>query len=813
MFDSVTDFQNIVKIRVLRICLSDWRQWTKLRLRSSLSVNRSLGTESCRAILFWAMKFCPLPPIHFNWWTLYPKFRVYGTAAILSRTAKFIAYLRFARWQRAVVRARSCSSQATVMQQEHRFACVCKHFASWFQAHSSDLKGRKSTRAFYWKIFRSRVLAQNRLRSLSSLVNARLISSALDYFALAVFRRENVALDNIPSSAASRVARTFLMPDQGCALDTAIQKFILRRLMREIMRSWLILMITIKKRRVADKRSFMSSWQFFVRSAHQYREEAARRHEQLQRLCSISQRVDKRLKCTVLRQLHLLCRERQNLLLAASRVSSHFQVLHRVKMLHAISCRRHSFFRAEAKLRHKVQIDFLRPIWRLWKNVLLERYHRTLWDRRELDATFQTWLSNSDDLKQRKKTLELLQHRVLVSKCRFSFASWQGMIVITKSKRSASDSFFKNCLAIVLRQSFMLWRVSVFRLKWDFSLVSSCYRAWKGAVTHKHDTALALKSLLNRNVNKTLCDVLKTWRARVSLQSRRRLMRRKVESKRSIMTVSYVFSHWYSLMEQAASKMKQKCQDALMFRADVLLRAFYLRWCHLGTHYMDLARKSLTSMARHCVSRLFLLWCANAERGMMRRLQKVACAALASRNLVISTFRLWRLFAFSHSQVKRHIASSDVASALAQSGRVLLSNLTECQRSRVMLLPRVLQVAFVWLSQRNSKYMRQSITSTLSCSVDAGSSADARSVDSSSSDDEAKSPLSMSQLFASAGPAVRRHELSLEWHRPNFGAQTSMKLAEVSSRNVLAQASQAPQARAAQLQQMLDELYGKSESP
>ena len=75
------------------------------------------------------------------------------------------------------------------------------------------------------------------------------------------------------------------------------------------------------------------------------------------------------------------------------------------------------------------------------------------------------------------------------------------------------------------------------------------------------------------------------WRERVPLQLRSRLMRRKIELKRSTLTASYVFSLWCSLMEQAASKMKQKCQAALIFSADLLLRAFYLRWCHLSTHY------------------------------------------------------------------------------------------------------------------------------------------------------------------------------------------------------------------------------------
>jgi len=139
----------IVKIRFLRLCLTDWLQWTKLRLRSALS-----GTESCRAILFWVMKFCPPPPIRFNWWTLYPKFRVYGPAAILSRTAKFIGFLRFARWRRAVVLARSCCAQAAVLHQARSSAFVCTHFTMWFLAHDAQRKGCTAIRTFYWRIFR-----------------------------------------------------------------------------------------------------------------------------------------------------------------------------------------------------------------------------------------------------------------------------------------------------------------------------------------------------------------------------------------------------------------------------------------------------------------------------------------------------------------------------------------------------------------------------------------------------------------------------------------------------------------------------------
>jgi len=86
------------------------------------------------------MKFCPSPPIHFNWWTLYPKFRVYGTSAILSRTAKFIVYLRFARWRRAVALTRACISQAAVFQQSRSSAFTCMHFTSWFQAHYANAK-------------------------------------------------------------------------------------------------------------------------------------------------------------------------------------------------------------------------------------------------------------------------------------------------------------------------------------------------------------------------------------------------------------------------------------------------------------------------------------------------------------------------------------------------------------------------------------------------------------------------------------------------------------------------------------------------
>jgi hypothetical protein len=140
--------------------------------------------------------------------------------------------------------------------------------------------------------------------------------------------------------------------------------------------------------------------------------------------------------------------------------------------------------------------------------------------------------------------------------------------------------------------------------------------------------------------------------------------------------------------------------------------------------------------------------------------------------------------------------------------------MTASQRSLVMLLPRVLQVAFVWFSQQGSKNIRASL---LSCSADRGFRDDSRDGDSSSNSGDGSTPLSISQLFASqasSNSAIQtQSEPSLEWHRPNFGAQTSFKISEVSSRYVHLSSSQAPQARAAQLQQMLDELYGKSESP
>jgi hypothetical protein len=801
----------MVKIRILRSCVSDWHQWKKLRLRLSLSVNRSLGTESCRAILFWAMKFCSSPPIHFNWWTLYPKFRVYGTAAILSRTAKFIAYLRFARWQRAVVRGRSCDAQATVLQQAYTLSFAFKHFTSWCQEHFAYRKGCKSIRSRYWKIFRRRAQAQTRLRALYSLVNARLMTSAMDYLALAVFGKDTVVMAEIPIRVASRVAVSFLLPDSDSLLHAPIQKYILRRLLQSMIRSWSLIMLACKRRRLLDKRNHFYSWCLFVQSAQHYREEAARRHEQLQRLCSISQRADKRLKCMTLRHLHALCQHRRNVFGAVANASSHFQVLCTVRTLHAVARHNLAVFRATAKLRLKVTCDFLRPVWRAWKQLLMERAHRKLWDRRESDAAFQCWLNNAADIKQRKSALEVLQQHVFRSRNQFIFASWQGFVKSSISKESASHNFFKDRLALRLRKLFISWHFSVFRMKWDHVLVSLCCRTWRGVVKKRNERVLALASLLSDNLNKIMSRILQSWRAWCLLRLRRRVMRRKIESKRVTLVSSVFFLRWTSMTEQALSKMKAKCQDALLYRSEVLLRAFFMRWQYLLTRRMDCVLKSLKSIARHVKSRFFSLWCFSATAAMTRRLRTMACAALASRNVVICSFRLWRLFAFSHSHVKRRVAASDVASALAHSGRAVLSNMTASQKSRVMCLPRVLQVAFVWFSQRDSKTLRASL---LSCSAD-GSRDD--SCDSDISSTSGDSRLSMSELFASVAsvnPAIpSRRESSLEWHRPNFGAQTSFNVAEVSSRNMHTSSSQAPQARAAQLQQMLDELYGKSESP
>jgi hypothetical protein len=801
----------MVKIRILRSSVSNWHHWKKIRLRLSLSVNRSLGTESCRAILFWAMKFCSSPPIHFNWWTLYPKFRVYGTAAILSRTAKFIAYLRFARWQRAVVRGRSCDAQATVLQQAVTLSFVFKHFTSWCQEHFAYRKGCKSIRSRYWKIFRRRAQVQTRLRALYNLVNARLMTSAMDYLALAVFGKDNVVVGKIPIRVASRIAKSFLLPDVDSVLHAPIQKYILRRLLQGVIRSWLLIMLACKRRRFLDKRNHFSSWCLFVHSAQQYREEAARRHEQLQRLCSISQRVDKRLKCLTLRHLHALCQHRRNVFIAVANASSHFQVLGTIKTLHAVTHHNLAVFRASAKLRLKVMCDMLRPVWRAWKHLFMERAHRRLWDRRESDAAFQSWLNNAADIKQRKSALEVLQQRVLRSRNHFFFLSWRGIVDGSISKQSASDSFFKGHLALRLRKLFITWHFSVFRLKWDHVLVSSCCCAWRGVVKKGTARVLAFKSLLSDNLNRIMSRILKSWRAWCLLRLRRRVLCRKIESKRMTLVSSVFFFRWTALTEQAASKMKQKCQDALLYRSEVLLRAFYMRWQHLFTHRMHCVLKSLVSISRHVKSRFFFLWSFSATAAMTSRLRTVACAALASRNAVISSFRLWRLFAFSHSHVKRHVAASDVASALAHSGREMLSHMTASQRTRVMSLPRVLQVAFVWFSQRDSKNMRASL---LSCSADRGSRDDSCDGDSSSTSGESRSRLSISELYASQASVMPpRREPAMEWHRPNFGAQTSFNISEVSSRNMQTSSYEAPQARAAQLQQMLDELYGKSDSP
>lgn len=820
----LSDFKLMVKIRILRSCLADWHQFKKHRLRAALSVNRSLGTESCRAILFWAMKFCSSPPIHFSWWTLYPKFRVYGTAAVLSRTAKYIAYLRFARWQRAVVRGRSCSAQAAVLQQAQTFSFVCKHFYSWFQAHYAYRKGCKSIRLFYWKIFRARILAQTRLRSLLRLVNARLMCSAIDYFALAIFVKGNVVMDSIPIRVASRVATSFLLPDNDCGVHAPMQKFILRRLLRSMMQSWLMLMIACKRRRSLDKRSYFCCWRFFVQSAQHYRQEAGRRHEQLQRLCSISQRVDKRLKCVTIRHLHALCHHRRNIFAAVASASSRFQVLCCVKTLRTVTRRNLAVVLAVAKLRLRVACEFLRPVWRSWNHLLFEKAHRRLWDRRESDAAFHIWLSNAADMKQRRLALEILQQRMLHSRKRCFFASWLDLARISMSKQCAGVSFLKDRIALRLRRLFVSWRFSVFRLKWDHVLVSSCWRMWKGAGRKRNERAVALKSLHLRNLNKITSRVIESWRDWHVLRSQRCMMCQKITSKRLSLTSSHFFSLWSLLTEQSISKMQEKCQDALIFRSEVLLRAFYMRWRHLRTQIFDCMQQVLMSVARHRILRFFSIWSANTTAVIDRRLQKMACAALASRNAVISSFRLWRLFAFSHSHVKRHVVASDVASALAHSGRAMLSQMTATQRARVMLLPRGLQVAFVWFSQRSSRSLPPTASTTTTylatSSVVRGSRADSWGGDSSSSGGgssggEERSPLSISQLGAPrVNIAARsRTQPSLDWHRPSFGAQTSFKIDDVSSRNMEMSSSQPPQARAAQLQQMLDELYGKSESP
>jgi hypothetical protein len=804
----------MAKIRLLRSCLADWHEWKKLRLRSALSVNRSLGTESCRAILFWAMKFCSSPPIHFNWWTLYPKFRVYGTAAILSRTAKFIAYLRFVRWQRAVVRGRSCYAQATVLHQAHIFSFVSKHFTSWYQQHYAHRKGCKSMRLLYWKIFRSRSQAQIRLRALRSLVNARLLSSAIDYFALAVFRKDNVVLAHIPDRVVRRIARSFLLPDNDCVLHAPMQKYVLRRLLQGMIRSWLLFMFACQRRRLLDRRNFFFTWRLFVHSAQNYREEAGRRHEQLQRLCSISQRVDKRLKCMALRHLHALCQHRRNVFSVVASASSRFQVLCCIKTLRAVSRHNLAVFRSSAKLRLRVACCLLRPIWRGWNRLVSERAHRKLWDRRECDSAFQCWLSNATDSKQRRAALEVLQLRVVCSRNRYFFAHWQGVVESSVLKQSASESFFKDRRALQLKKLFVTWRYWVFRLKWDHLLVSSCCRTWRGVVKKRNERVLVLKSMLTHILNEMKNHVFKSWRDWQLMRLRRRTMGRKIESKRSTSVSSNFFSRWSAITQQARARTQEQYQDALIFRSEVLVRAFYMRWRQLQAHLIDCAMKSLASIARRRILTCYSLWSANTTASMTLRLRKMACTALALRNLVISSFRLWRLFAFSHSHVKRHVAASDVASAVAHSGRAMLSSMTASQRSLVMLLPRVLQVAFAWFSQQGSNNIRASL---LSCSADRGFRDDSLDGDSSSHSGDGSTPLSISQLFASqasSNSAIQtQSEPSLEWHRPNFGAQTSFKIAEVSSRNVHASSSQTPQARAAQLQQMLDELYGKSESP
>jgi hypothetical protein len=811
MFSS--DFKTIVKIRNLRSCVSLWHQWTKLRLRSAFSVNRSLGTECCCVILFWAMKFSPPPPVHFNWWTLYPKFRVYGTAAILSRLAKFIVYLRFARWQRAVVLARSCNSQASIIQQAQLSSFMCKHFMAWVQTHCAYLNGCRSIKSRYWKLYRSRVHAQTRLRALCILVNDRLLSSAIDFFALAVFGKHDVVLGCIPARVASRITKSFLLPDNECVLYARVQKLILRRLLQGMMRCWLLYMLACKRRRLFDKRIFFSCWRSFVHSAQLYREQSKRRHEQLQRLCSISQRVDKRMKFMALRHLHALCRDRRIVFASVASLSSRLQVICCVKTLQTVSNHNLAIFRATSKFRLKKACGVLRPIWRAWNLLVSERAHRKIWDRRESDAAFQTWLNNVADMRQRIIALEVLRTRVLASSKRLSFTSWQALVESSNLKRSAGEAFFKDRFAVLMRKLFVSWRVTVLRMKWDRALLASCFRKWRSAVVRRNKHVLSLKSMLSRISAKIVCNVLESWRAWFLMRAHRRVIGRKIECKRFTLVSSRHFSRWSALSAQAVSKMKEQYQDALIFRAEVLLRAFFMRWRLVRVHVMDCAQRSLTSIARHCVCRFLSRWRAHVTSMIMRRLQTMACYALAHRTLVVSSFRQWRLFAFSHSHVQRRVSAPDVASALAQSGRALLSNMTESQRQRVMLLPRVLQVAFVWYSQRGGNNLRESI---LSCSVDHGSLDDADGDSSSGSSVQEMQPLSISQLFSSqvsAGPAPWRSETFLEWHLPSFGAKTSFKMAEVSSRHAEPAASQAPRHRAAQLQQMLEELYGKGESP
>jgi hypothetical protein len=801
-------------IRNLRSCVSLWHQWAKLRLRSAFSVNRTLATECCCAILFWAMKFSPPPPVHFNWWTLYPKFRVYGTAAILSRIAKFIVFLRFARWKRAIVLARSCNSQAIVMQQAHSCSFLHKHFTAWCQAHCAYIKGCKLVKSRFWKVYRSRVLAQIRLRALLHLVNDRLLSAAIDYFALAVFGKDSVVLSKIPVRIASRVMKSFLLRDNECILFAPMQKFILRRLLQVMLRCWFMLMRSCQRRRLLDKRNYFSCWSIFVHSAQQYREQAERRHEQLKRLCSISQRVDKRMKFMTLRHLHALCRDRQTVFASVASESSRLQVICCVKKLYALSRRNHAIFRASLKLRLEVACGVLRPVWRAWNLVISEKTHRSIWDKREADAVFHTWLNNVTDMRQRTAALEALRSRVLAFRRQLFFSFWQALVESSKLKQSASDIFLKDRLALLVRKLFVTWHVSVFRLRWDHALMSSCVFKWRVALRRRKERVSSLKSLLSRNSKKIVCNVLESWRVLFLLRLHRRVIGRKIECKRLTLMVSFCFLRWSALIAHVVSKMKEQYQDALIFRAEVLLRAFFMRWRLVRKHLLDCAQKSLSAIAKHRLSMFFSRWFSLVTSLILQRLKTMACTALACRNSVTSCFRLWRLFAFSHSRVKRRVAEPDVASALVQSGRALLSNMTESQRYRVMLLPRALQVAFAWFSQRGGSNLRESL---LSLSVDHGSNHDPDSDSSSSgSSGKGRSPLSMSQLFSSQvslGPSARRSELSLEWHLPSFKAKTSFKLAEVSSRNKDIPASQAPQHRAAQLQEMLEELYGKSQSP
>jgi hypothetical protein len=803
----------MLKIRHLRACASYWRQWTKLRLRSALSVNRSLGTESCCAIMFWAIKFSNPPPVHFNWWTLYPNFRVYGTAAILSRIAKFIVYFRFARWKRAVVLARSCSSQAVVLQQTHSFSFVCKHFTAWFQSHGAHLKGCKLIKSRHWKVYRSRVHAQIRLRALFLLVNGRLLSAAFDYFALAIFGKDAVILANIPVHISSRITKSFLLPDDDCIWYARIQKLILRRLLLGMLRCWFLLLLACKRRRSLDKRNHFSFWRSFVHSAQHYREQAKRRHEQLSRLCSISQRVDKRMKFMALRHLHALCRDRRTVFASVASASSRLQVLCFIKTLRAVSSHNLAFFHASSNLRLKVACSVLRPVWRAWHLVISERFHRKIWDRRESDAAFHNWLNNITEIRQRTIALQALRLRVFKSRKQISFTLWRALVKCSYLKLSACENFLKHRFALLLRKFFVSWRFSVFRLKWDHSLLLTCVFKWRVDVRRRSELELSLKSMISHKCNKIKYDVLETWRAWILLRLHRRIIGRKIETKRFSVIVSRCLSRWSALTAQMASKMKEQYQDALIFRAEVLLRAFFMRWRLFRLHLRNCAQKSLSSIARHRVSMFFSRWFAHASSVIMRRLQMLACTALAHRNSAISSFRLWRLFAFSHSHSIRHVTAPDVASALVQSGRALLSNMTELQRHRVMLLPRVLQIAFVWFCQRDGSNSRESL---LSSSADHASHNSDSDSSSSCSSGRGRSPLSMSQLFApqaSQGLSTRRFQPSLEWHLPSFRAKTSFNICEVSSRYTGMSASQAPQHRASQLQHMLEELYGKSLSP